>query len=184
MIKLRSYADKDYKDRTWNQAVKLVGQKQAAIHILGDFAKGELTAMGLKAGEDFFCSLAPGANDNMIYAIDIFLMLKVDEPYLKEGQQILFDSIFDPAVQADYNSRKGSMPIRYDVDLQKLDICSRERYKQWIDPKQKIVRFSGIEHPLRTSVLQSTMQQAWTENMTPQQLTDLLLEMDSLANGK
>ena len=62
---LKEYADPEYKKRSWDMSAKMLGDSQAAMHVMGDFAKGELTARGLVAGKDFHCSLTPGADGNV-----------------------------------------------------------------------------------------------------------------------
>lgn len=181
MLELKKFADPEHNQRTWNQAVRLLGKKKAAMHVLGDFANSELTAMGLTAGKDFLCSLSPGAQDNMIYAIDVFLMLKVEERYLKKGQQILFDTILDPTVQAHYSSLKGSTPVRYGIDPEKLDACSRARYQQWTSPTKKSISFSEDANDLRISFVKNILQRAWGTNITPRQLVNDLIAMEESA---
>jgi len=186
-LKLARFADEGSKTRSWNEAIKMIGQKRAAMHVLGDFAKGELTAMGLTAGEDFLCSLTPGSNGTMIYVIDGFLMLNVDEGYLKKGQEILFDTVLDPKVQAAYNSKKGSIPIRKDVDLSHLDACSQQRYSDWIRADKKHATFSDIRNPVRTSFFQSTLMKGWADNsISAKEMADHMISIDDAAlnNGK
>ena len=181
-LKLKQFSDPQQKNRDWAQAVRMVGDKKAAMNIMGDFAKAELSAKGLVAGKDFFCSLAPGSNGNIVYAIDSFMMLNTDEPYLKKGQSILFDVALDPDIQAAYNSRKGSMPIRRGVDLSKLDACTRKSYQLWLHPDTRTIRFSGVSNPLRTSFFEAVLKRAWyDDNLSAEQLADELIGIDESA---
>lgn len=187
LLTLKQFADSDHKGRSWNNAVEMVGKKQAAMHVMGDFAKGELTAMGLVAGEDFKCSLSPGSRGAMLYVVDGFLMLKTQEQYLREGQSILIDTVLDPDVQAAYNSKKGSIPvIKKGVDLDKLDSCSRELYKQWVaedvpqqgaEPSESKIA-PGTGTPLRASFFETVLREAWsTEDASAEKLVGKLLTM-------
>ena len=178
-LALKQYTDTAARTRSWSDAVKMVGENKAAMHFLGDFAKSELTAQGLIAGEDFLCSLAPDSNGYMIYSIDSFLMFKIDEPRIKKGQSILFDAVLDPEVQAKYNSKKGGIPIRHGVDINQLDSCAQETYKQWTGSDHKTISFTGIGNPLRASFLQTVLQQAWDkDDVTAEELVDELLKID------
>ena len=181
-LALKKYTDKAARKRSWSDAVTMIGENKAAMHFLGDFAKGELTAQGYKAGEDFLCSLAPGSNGYMVYTIDSFLMFNMDEPYLKKGQSILFDAVLDPEVQARYNSKKGGIPVRHGVEISQLDSCAQETYKRWMNKEKKVISFTGIGNPLRASFLQSILQKAWdNDDITAEQLVDELLTVDQEA---
>ena len=178
-LALKKHTDKAAKNRSWSDAVNMIGENKAAMHVLGDFAKGELTAQGYQAGEDFLCSLAPGSNGYMIYAIDSFLMFNMDEPHLKKGQSMLFDAVLDPEVQAKYNSKKGGIPVRHGVEISQLDSCAQKTYKQWMSKDKKLISFTGIGNPLRASFLQSTLQKAWDhDDITAEQLVEEFIKSD------
>ena len=179
-LALKQFTDSKARTRGWNEAVSMIGENTAAMHFLGDFAKSELTAKGYKAGEDFLCSLAPGSKGYMVYAIDSFLMFKVDEPLLEEGQRILFDAVLDPEVQAKYTNRKGGIPVRHGVNLEQLDSCAKASYKQWIQESHKTISFTRIGNPLRASFLQSTLGKAWDNDDTnAEQLVNEFLKTDA-----
>lgn len=178
-LQLKAIADEGQKTRSWDMAARMVGDQKAAMHVMGDFAKAELTKQGLKAGDDFLCSLSPGSGNTIIYAIDAFLMLNVKEPYLKRGQDLLFEVALDPTVQAAYNAKKGSIPIRHGVDLSQLDACAQASYQQWISPDTQVTRFSGVANPLRTSFFQAALSRAWKETgLSAEQLADELIKSD------
>lgn len=179
-LKILTFRDQNASNRAWNDAALMISSKQAAMHIMGDYAKSELTARGFKAGKDFECSLTPGSGGHVTYVIDAFLMLKVDEPYLREGQAILFDSLLDPVVQANYNRKKGSIPVRRGVDVSKLDSCSQRRYRYWSDPDPKVVRFSGQSDNLRGSFFYQALKRASEDNnVTAAELVDELIRSDT-----
>jgi len=176
-IRLKAFSDPEQKNRRWGEAARMVGEGKAAMHVMGDFAKSELVTMGLEAGKDFFCALAPGAEGSMIYLVDNFVMLNVREDYLKAGQQLLFDVVLDPEVQAAYNAKKGSIPTRRGVDTRQLDACSQERYNSWIRSiDDNSSRLSGVNSPLRNSFIQSALEKAWNESMSPEQLSRWLVD--------
>lgn len=179
-LALKKYSDKSQRQRNWADATRLIGDNKAAMQIMGDFAKAELTTSGLKAGQDFTCSLSPGSNGFMVYAIDSFMMLNIEEDYLREGQSILFDVALDSNVQVNYNRNKGSIPVRKDIDINRLDDCGRKSYQRWIaHSDSNISRFSGVANPLRTSFFQSVLEKAWyQDNLSAEQLIDQLVEID------
>ena len=173
---LKSLTDSAQKDRSWSQSAAMIGSGSAAMHVMGDFAKGELIAKGLKAGEDFLCSLAPGSKGSMVYAIDSFVMLNVQEEYLKKGQKLLFDVVLDPVIQAAYSTKKGSTPIRHGVDASQLDSCSQQGYESWQQTSKNNLSFSAIDNPVRASFIQSMLDRAWNQSSTPEQLSRWLID--------
>ena len=185
LLKLKQFADEGHKARSWNNAIEMVGNKEAAMNIMGDFAKGELTAMGLEAGKDFLCALSPGSRGAMLYVVDGFLMLNVEEDYLRKGQSILIDAVLDPTVQAAYNSKKGSIPvIKKGVDVTQLDSCSRKIYNNWITKGKgqgKGETAHGTGNQLRASFFEAVIGDAWnTENPSAEKLADQLISMVEL----
>lgn len=176
--KLKTLSDPEQPYRDWARSARMVGKQQAAMQVMGDFAKAELTNMDLTAGKEFLCSLSPGSNGNMIYAIDSFMMLNVDEPHLQQGQKILLDAALDNEVQIHYSLKKGSIPVTK-VAPDKLDVCSRKSYQLWLNTEKKINTFLGVSNPLRSSFFQTMLNKAWYQNdMTSAQLIDELIEID------
>ena len=49
---LHAFVPANYTGLKWNQATRMLMEGQAAMQVTGDWAKGELTAAGLKPGED------------------------------------------------------------------------------------------------------------------------------------
>lgn len=162
--KLKEFRDVGHDALSWDQAVRLVGKGEAAMHVLGDFAKGELISDGLVPGKDFSCSLTPGSNEAMLYVVDSFVMLNVQEEAFKAGQALLFDVILDPAVQAAYNSKKGSTPIRRGVDLTKLDTCSQANYQLFQKKDVQKLEYIRINDPVKSAYIASMLDKIWKQS--------------------
>ena len=184
-FQLHDYVDAGHKKRLWNEATTEVIEGRAAMQVMGDFAKGEMLFAGKKAGEDFLCALAPGAGGTMIYAMDGFVMLKVTKPFLKEGQDLLFDVVLDPAVQAAFNSKKGGIPVRFGVDTNSLDSCSKQRYQAWISDKKNNIRLPDTSSRLRLSFVQNVLHEAWVSgNHDPEIVAGQLIKVVDEALSK
>lgn len=56
--RLRELMDEGMSGRDWNIATAMVIEGTAGFQIMGDWAKGEFTAAGLTAGEDYLCAAA------------------------------------------------------------------------------------------------------------------------------
>ncbi|HPQ95656.1 MAG: carbohydrate ABC transporter substrate-binding protein [Thiothrix sp.] len=176
-LALRALVDPGHVGRLWNEATDEVINGRAAMQVMGDFAKGELTARGLKPERDFFCALAPGAGETMLYAMDSFVLLKVEGAGLQQGQRLLFDVVLDPKVQAAFNSRKGGIPVRYGVDTGQLDSCARRQYQSWLRKDKSRLRLPDTTSRLRLSFVQDTLHKAWSEGWSAGRATDELIRL-------
>lgn len=127
--KLRGTMDPNIAGRDWNQATSMVINGEAAMQIMGDWAKGEFTAAGLTAGEDYLCEAAPMTEHMFSYNVDSFAMFKVDSDGKKQAQQDLASLILSKDFQTTFNKAKGSIPVRLDVPLEGFDTCAKESRK-------------------------------------------------------
>ncbi|MCT8999769.1 ABC transporter substrate-binding protein [Chelativorans intermedius] len=110
----------------WNQATNLVITDQAGGQIMGDWAQGEFQVAGEVAGEDYTC--LPGLGENEIISTDgdAFYFPVTDDPEVQEAQLALASTMLQPDVQVAFNLKKGSLPVRGDVDLQAANDCMRK----------------------------------------------------------
>lgn len=110
----------------WNQATNLVITDQAGGQIMGDWAQGEFQVAGEVAGEDYTCLPGLGVNELIDTAGDAFYFPVVDDPAIQEGQAVLANLMVSPEVQVNFNLKKGSLPIRGDVDLAAANDCMKK----------------------------------------------------------
>ena len=122
---IRGYGDPNSSGRDWNLATAMVVNGQAGMHIMGDWAKGEFTAAGKKAGTDFLCFRYPGTQGDVTFNSDAFGMMKVGKAEL-DAQYKLASAIMDKDVQEAFNLKKGSAPVRNDVPDTKFDVCGKK----------------------------------------------------------
>jgi glucose/mannose transport system substrate-binding protein len=122
--KLKAYVDPGSAGRDWNLATAMVIEGKAGFQFMGDWAKGEFINASKMAGKDFGCFMAGGAK--MPYAIggDVFVFPKSKAADSAAAQKKLAELMISPAVQVAFNNKKGSIPIRTDVDLTSVDICA------------------------------------------------------------
>ena len=125
LAKIRAMMDPGAGNRSWNETTSLVIAGKAAMQFMGDWAKGEFSAAGMKPGADFGCVLAPGSGDAYSIAADSFAVPKVTEPDQVAGQKLMGKVILEPEVQRDFSLAKGSVPPRKDVSPEAFDQCSR-----------------------------------------------------------
>ncbi|MBM7045892.1 ABC transporter substrate-binding protein [Rhizobium lusitanum] len=123
--KLRGYVDEGAAGRNWNDATAMVITGKAGVQFMGDWAKGEFVAAGKQPGKDYGCMLAP-QSPGMVYVADSFSFPKIADAASQKGQTLLAEVAMDPAVQVEFSLKKGSVPMRTDVDKSKLDICAQK----------------------------------------------------------
>jgi glucose/mannose transport system substrate-binding protein len=122
--KLKGYVDSGSPGRDWNLATGMVIQGKAGFQFMGDWAKGEFVAAGQTAGKEYGCILPAGNKSPYVIGGDVFVFPKSDKPGVKEAQMKMAAMMYSKEAQVAFNNKKGSIPIRTDVDLTKVDICS------------------------------------------------------------
>ncbi len=110
----------------WNQATNMVITDQAGGQIMGDWAQGEFQVAGEVAGEDYTCLPGLGVNELISTDGDAFYFPVLDDEARTEAQGVLASTMFNPEVQVAFNLKKGSLPIRKDVDLAAANDCMKK----------------------------------------------------------
>ena len=127
MGEIRNMVDENFSGRDWNLATSMVINGEAAMQIMGDWAKGEFTNAGQVPGEDFVCFPVPRANKGgFIYLINSLTFFAQPDADAARAQNVLASAIMDPDVQVAFNLAKGAIPARTDVDMSQLDSCARQ----------------------------------------------------------
>lgn len=123
--KFKQYSDAGSANRNWNDTTNLVVTDQAALQIMGDWARGEFGVAGEKPGVDYACLALPIESPTVSTGGDIFLFPKQSDPEVERAQLKMASMMVNPQVQALFNNAKGSMPIRDDVDMSLADDCMK-----------------------------------------------------------
>ena len=123
---VKSFTDEKSKGRDWNVATDMVIQGRAAFQFMGDWAKGEFLVAGKQPGKDFSCTAAPGTSDAFSYVIDTFAMFRLKNLEAQKAQGFLAYTLLTKEFQESFNIRKGSIPARMNVSLDKFDSCGRD----------------------------------------------------------
>jgi len=123
--KVMSYVDDDAAGRDWNTATGMVIRGEAAMQIMGDWAKGEFSAAELTPGEDYLCAPAPGTTGQFTFNVDSFAMFSLTEEEDIQAQKDLARTILEPEFQTLFNQNKGSIPVRTDMDMSDFDTCAQ-----------------------------------------------------------
>jgi glucose/mannose transport system substrate-binding protein len=110
----------------WNQATNLVITDAAAGQIMGDWAQGEFQVANEVAGKDYTCLPGMGMNQYISTGGDAFYFPKNSDPEIEAAQKRLAALLVSPEVQVAFNLKKGSLPIRGDVDLAAANDCMKK----------------------------------------------------------
>ncbi|WVT76424.1 ABC transporter substrate-binding protein (plasmid) [Sinorhizobium chiapasense] len=125
MRKIRGYVDPNFSGRDWNLATAMVLKGEAAMQLMGDWAKGEIVKANLTPGVDILCVTAPGTEGSFLFNTDFFAMFPVGDSKLA-AQHKLAASVMSPSFQEAFNLVKGSIPARTDVSGDKFDACAKK----------------------------------------------------------
>lgn len=172
--RLRAYDDEGSPGRQWNVAVNMVATGQAAMMVMGDWAKGEFSAAGQKAGVDYGCMLGP-ENDGIILTGDAFIFPKLDAQ--RPGQILLASVMLDQATQVAFNNAKGSMPSILDADVSQMDECTQKAMAVLQDPAKQLPGIPYVLSADRRQGMQDAISKYWSdESATPESLAQAMLE--------
>ena len=124
--RMRDYVGANYRGRDWSTSTAMVSSGEAAMQIMGDWAKGEFEADGKVQGKDYLCMAAPGTQGLFTYNIDSFAFFKLTDEANSQAQKDLARAILDKEFQSTFNLSKGSIPVRMDMDLSEFDQCAKD----------------------------------------------------------
>lgn len=145
MEKLRSYVDENFSGRDWNLASAMVIEGEAGMQMMGDWAKGEFLNAGQVPGEDFVCIRFPGTQGAVTFNSDQFVMFKVGEEK-RDAQFQMASAIMDPAFQIAFNTVKGSVPARTDIEDTEFDDCGKKGMADLAEANEGGTLFGSMAH--------------------------------------
>ncbi len=124
----RDMVDDGFVGRAWNDAANMVITGKAGAQIMGDWAQGEFGVAGLTAGKEYDCLPGLGVNPVLDTGGDAFYFPKPKDnnPEIVAAQLELASLLVSKEVQVDFNLKKGSLPIRGDIDLAAANDCMKK----------------------------------------------------------
>ncbi|MEV3842211.1 ABC transporter substrate-binding protein [Aeromonas veronii] len=129
---LRAYVPQKYAGLKWHQATNLLESGGAAMQIMGDWVKGELSAGNYRPGEDIACLPSPGSAGLFSYNLDSIAMFKQRDPAQLQAQGDLAQLLMTPQFQEEFNRVKGSIPALTNPDMSKFDRCAVRSYQDFL----------------------------------------------------
>jgi glucose/mannose transport system substrate-binding protein len=166
---LKSYTDEKSKGRDWNAATEMVINGKAAFQFMGDWAKGEFLAAGRQPGKDFTCAPSPGTSGAFIYVVDTFAMFQLKGWEAQKAQGYLAYVLMGADFQESFNLRKGSIPVRSSVKLDKFDDCAKasSRDFQALGPSGGVLPSAAVDMALPTATkaqIQAVVSEFWNND--------------------
>ena len=110
----------------WNLATNLVITGKAGGQIMGDWAQGEFQMAEQVAGQDYTCLPGLGVNKVISTGGDAFYFPKNQDAEIESAQLELASLMLSKEVQVSFNLKKGSLPVRGDVDLAAANDCMKQ----------------------------------------------------------
>lgn len=129
---LRAYVPQKYAGLKWHQATNLLESGGAAMQVMGDWVKGELSAGNYRPGEDIACLPSPGSAGLFSYNLDSIAMFKQRDPAQLQAQGDLAQLLMKPQFQEEFNRVKGSIPALTNPDMSKFDRCAVRSYQDFL----------------------------------------------------
>lgn len=124
MARVLEYVNADHDGLSWDQAAGLLVSGDAAMTVMGDWAKGYFTSAGWAPGEDFGWADVPGNAGTFTVVTDTFALPK--DIQNQDNAILWLETLASVEGQDAFNPLKGSIPARNDADRSKYDVYSTE----------------------------------------------------------
>jgi glucose/mannose transport system substrate-binding protein len=118
--RMLEYVNADHAALSWDQAAQLVADGDAAMTIMGDWAQGYFTSIGLTADEEYGWAPSPGTDGVFMMLSDSF-GLPAGAPHREAALEWLTVAGSREGQDA-FNPLKGSIPARTDGDRSLYDV--------------------------------------------------------------
>jgi glucose/mannose transport system substrate-binding protein len=85
----------------------------------------------------------------------------------------LIEVLLDPNTQLEFNKKKGSIPVRLDVDVSSMDVCAQKSSAVLKDPANQVEAMELLSPPNYSGAIQDAVTQYWN---TPNMSVDAFIE--------
>jgi glucose/mannose transport system substrate-binding protein len=164
--RMQGYVDPGSPGRNWNDATSMLIRGKAGVQIMGDWVKGEFAAARQVAGRDYGCIAGLGQAVPYLIQGDVFVFPRTADPDAVKAQKLLASVVVAPATQLAFSQRKGSIPVRMDVDVSKLDACAQKGMEVMKDKSRQVGVTEVYLTPDQNGQMQDVLTAYWNSNMT------------------
>jgi glucose/mannose transport system substrate-binding protein len=162
---LQTTVDPGSPGRNWNDATAMVITGKAGMQLMGDWAKGEFNAAGLTAGKEYGCAVV--GEGGYLMGGDVFVFPTTNDPAARAAQVKLATVMLDPETQIEFNTKKGSVPVRLDVDVSGMDACAQLGAAALKDPARQVPTTDFLISPDLSGALDDVITQYWNNPAMP-----------------
>ena len=132
---------------------------------MGDWAMGEFSLAQKLPGRDYGCIAGFGPAAPYIIQGDVFVFPKSKNPQTVAAQKLLASVITAPATQVAFSQRKGSIPVRTDVDASKMDLCAQQGIQIMKDKSRHLGNGEVYLTPDQNGALADILTAYWNRNI-------------------
>jgi glucose/mannose transport system substrate-binding protein len=125
---------------------------------MGDWAKGDFAAANQTAGKEFGCTIV---GQHYLMGGDVFAFAKQKDANAAKAQATLAKVLLDPETQIKFAQKKGSIPIRNDIDVSSLDICAQSGMKLVADQSRQTPDVNLVAAPDLVGALDDVISEYW-----------------------
>jgi glucose/mannose transport system substrate-binding protein len=163
--KLRRYVDAASPGRSWSDTTALLISGRAGLAFMGDWAKGDFVQAGQLPGRDYGC--APGLSPRSPYIIDgdVLVFPKDAGGAVLPAQRLLARVATAPATQLAFSARKGSVPVRTDLDTRSLDACAQAGAAALRDAGRLVGNTEMLLAPEQLTAIERAVSDFWNRDI-------------------
>lgn len=169
--KLRRYVDAASPGRSWSDTTALLVSGRAGLQFMGDWVKGEFTAAGQQPGRDYGCT--PGLSPRAPYIVDGDVLV-FPKGGARPAQELLARVATAPATQLAFSARKGSIPVRTDLDTRTLDACAQLGAAALRDAGRLVGNTEMLLAPEQLTALERAISDYWNRDIPVQAVQQTL----------
>jgi glucose/mannose transport system substrate-binding protein len=138
----------------------MVIKGKAGFQFMGDWAKGEFLAAKQQPGKDFMCTPAPGTANAYTFNVDSFAMFQLKSWEAQKAQGYLAYLLMGKEFQEKFNLRKGSIPVRLNMPMDKFDECAKLSSADFVATSKAGTLVPSVAHGMALSTTQQTAMRA------------------------
>ncbi|WP_457422668.1 ABC transporter substrate-binding protein [Roseateles sp. P5_E7] len=163
--KLRRYVDAASPGRSWSDTTALLISGRAGLAFMGDWAKGEFAQAGQQPGRDYGCTPGLSARSPYIVDGDVLVFPKDKDGSVLPAQRLLARVATAPATQLAFSARKGSVPVRTDLDTRTLDTCAQAGAAALRDAGRLVGNTEMLLAPEQLTALERAVSDFWNRDI-------------------
>lgn len=146
----------------WNDATRQVINGTHAAQIMGDWAQSEFQIAGQTAGQEYDCLPGLGLAPVLDTGGDAFYFPKQDDPAKTAAQLRMASMMISKAVQVEFNLKKGSLPVRGDVELVDANECMKKGLEILKTPENIVQAGTQLFDADTTGQMNDLLAEFWT----------------------